>query len=185
MVRSDTELIEAYRRGDSAAFAELYDRYIQKIYDFLYFKTHHRETAEDLTSQTFIKAFEALGQFNADRGTFSAWIHGIARNGVIDHYRSQKRTEPIEDAWDLSSKDNPLQDADTSLRLEQIRSVLSALSADQRDVILLRLWNGYSFAEVADALGKTEAACKMSYKRGLERVRKELILSLLLLFFFS
>ncbi len=183
MVRTDSELLEAYRRGDATAFAELYERYVQKIYNFLYFKTHHRETAEDLTSQTFMKAFEATSQFNAERGTFSAWIHGIARNGVVDHYRSQKSTEPIEDAWDLSSKDNPLLDADASLRLEQIRSVLGVLSADQRDVILLRLWNGYSFAEVADALGKTEAACKMSYKRGLDLVRKELILSLLFLFF--
>lgn len=184
-MQQDSELVSAYLAGDTRAFTELYERYVERIYNFVYFKVHQRELAEDLTSQTFMKAFERMNQFRDDRGTFSAWIHTIARNGITDHFRSLHTSKPLEDAWDLASDDDTAKHATDDIAVEQIRSVLQTLSADQRDVLLLRLWNGYSFAEVADALGKTEAACKMAYKRGIERVRKELLLSFLLLFFFS
>lgn len=185
MQQSDHELVSAYLSGDSQAFAEIYERYIEKLYTFIFYKVHNRETAEDIVSQVFMKAYERLSQYSEERGTVSAWLHTIARNSVIDHFRTQKTSTSIEDAWDLSSDDDPVSDADTALKLQEIRSVMQELSSDQRDVLMLRLWSGYTFAEVADALGKTEASCKMAYKRGLERVRKDLLLSFLLLFFLS
>jgi DNA-directed RNA polymerase specialized sigma24 family protein len=73
-------------------FTEVYDLYASRIYQFIYYKTYHKETAEDLTSSTFLRAFENLHQFNPERGSIGAWIYQIARNLVTDHYRAKKKT---------------------------------------------------------------------------------------------
>lgn len=180
---SDETLVSSYKAGDSDAFTELYERYIQRIYDFVYFKTHHKQTAEDIVSQTFLQMIEKIDTFNSKKGTFSAWLHRIARNLTFDHFRGRKPTDNIEDAWDLSSDDNVLLDADIAVKLDQVREVLSKLNAKQREVILLRLWQGHSFKEIADITGSSEGACKMQYKRGMETVQQELVMALLLLFY--
>lgn len=182
---SDETLVASYKAGDSDAFTELYERYIKRIYDFVYFKTHHKQTAEDITSQTFLRMIEKIHTFNPKKGVFSAWLHSVARNLVIDHYRALKPVDTIDDAWSLSDDTDVVADADTAVKLQAVRQVLSTLSATQREVLLLRLWHGYTFAEIADIIGSTEAACKMQYKRGMERVQKDFVLALLLFFFSS
>src|SRR3989344_8640500 len=170
-------------RGDEAAFTELYERYVRRIYDFVYFKTHHKQTAEDIVSQTFLQAFQKLRSFDDSKGNFSQWIHRIARNLVIDHYRSFQGTTNIEDAWDLSSDSDVVADADTAVKLTAVRAVLGKLAPDQREVVLLRLWHGYAFKEIAEITGKSEGAAKMSYKRAMDTVRKDVVVAFLLLFF--
>lgn len=182
---SDETLVASYMGGDNDAFTELYERYIKRIYDFVYFKTHHKQTAEDITSQTFLQMMEKIDSFNPKKGAFSAWLHRIARNLVIDHFRASKPTKDIEDVWDLSDDTDIEKDADTAVKLEAVQGVLKKLNAKQREVILLRLWHGYTFAEIADAVSSTEAACKMQYKRGMNAVRKDMVLVLFLLFFSS
>lgn len=171
----DVSLVEAHKAGDAEAFAQLYDRYARRIFDFVYYKTHHRETAEDIVSQTFLKALEGLGQYQSAKGAFSAWLHRIARNLVIDHYRAKRPTSPIEDAWDLSGSDDVVRDADAALKIETVREYLGTLKPDQRDILLLRLWSGYSFAEIAEVLGKSEGACKVAYHRAIGAMRAELL----------
>ena len=107
-------------------------------------------------------------------------MHRIARNLVIDHYRAQHPTKDIEDVWDLSSDDDVVADTDTRLKIESVRAVLAKLKPAQREVVLLRLWNGYAFKEIAAMLGTTEGACKMNYKRALHTVRSELLVLLFL-----
>jgi len=99
---NEKDIIVSCQQGDLEKFSWLYDKYIKKIYDFIYFKTTHKETAEDLTSQTFFKALEKIKTFNSDKGTFSAWLYQIARNTVIDHYRTMKKTVDIDDVWDMA-----------------------------------------------------------------------------------
>ncbi len=170
-------------RGDEAAFTELYERYVRRIYDFVYYKTHHKQTAEDIVSQTFLQALQKLRTFDSSKGNFSQWIYRIARNLVIDHYRSFHAASSIEDAWDLSSDSDVVADADTALKIQAVRAVLGTLSPDQREVVLLRLWHGYPFAEIAEIIGKTEGASKMSFTRAMNTVRKDILLAVLFLFF--
>lgn len=92
------------QKGELEAFGFLYDNYIKKIYDFIYYKTHHQETAEDLTNATFMKALENIRKFNLQEAYFPAWLYKIARNTVIDHYRTQKNHNNIDDAWDIADK---------------------------------------------------------------------------------
>lgn len=182
MATNDVQLIESCQRGDADAFGRLYDAYARKIYDFVYYRTHHRETAEDLTSDVFLKAFAKIGGFDAGKGTFSAWLYRIARNRVIDHYRTAKPADDIEDVWDLlRSGDDVARDAETRERLREVETHLAALPAAQRDVVIMRAWDGLSYAEIAETLGKSEAACKMSFSRAVATLRKNAPLAALLL----
>lgn len=166
---------------DSKAFGGLYDAHVKQVYRYLYYRTHHRETAEDLTSQAFLKALDRLSTFDASKGTFLAWIYRIAHNVLIDHYRAARETVDIDDVWDLQSTDDVLRDAETNERVEKLRPYLQALPKDQRELILLRLWDGLSHAEIAEILGKSEAAVKMSYSRAIAKLRKDVPASLFLL----
>lgn len=170
---------------DHQAFEAHYDAYVRKIYTYLYYRTQHRETAEDLTSQVFLKAFDRRDSFDGARGTFSAWIYGIARNALTDHYRSARETVDIDDVWDLRSDEDVERDVEARARIEKLRPYLQELPKDQRELLLLRLWDGLSYAEIADLTGRSEAACKMAFSRTVARLRKEVPAAILLLLLFT
>lgn len=187
MFSSDTDdsiLAAAFASGDRDAFTMLYERYIRRIYDFVYYRTHHRQTAEDITQQVFVSVLERIAAFNPGRGTFSAWLHGIARNAVIDHYRSHRVSLSIDDAWDLPDDTDVERDADTALRLREVRQVMRELTPKQREIVMLRLWHGYSFPEIAAIIGGTDDAAKMAFGRALKNIRSDLLPLVFLASFF-
>lgn len=165
---------------DSKAFGDLYDAHVGQVYRYLYYRTHHRETAQDLTSQTFLKALDRSASFDAERGTFQAWIYRIAHNVLVDHFRAARETVDIDDIWDLRSDHDVNRDAETRERVETLRPYLQALPKEQRELILLRLWDGLSHAEIAAVTGKSEAACKMGYSRAIARLRRDMPAALFL-----
>lgn len=170
---------------DPKAFEAHYDAYVRKIYAYVYYRTQHRETAEDLTSLIFLKALDKLGSFDETRGTFSAWIYGIARNALTDHYRAARDTVDIDDVWDLRSDEDVARDVEARERVEKLRPYLQALTKDQRELVFLRLWDGLSYAEIAALTGRSEDACKMAFSRTLSRLRKDVPASILLLMLFT
>ena len=97
----EKKIIKDCKKGDLEKFSGLYDVYIGKIYRFIFYKTSHKETAEDLTSETFTKALKSIEGFSANKGTFQAWLFRIARNTVIDFYRTKKDLKNIDDVWEL------------------------------------------------------------------------------------
>lgn len=165
----------------SNEFGQLYDAHVSQIYRYVFYRTQHRETAEDLTSQVFLKALDRFETFDQARGTFSAWIYRIARNTLIDHFRSSRETTDIDDVWDLKSDDDVNRDAEARERIEKLKPYLQALPKDQRELLLLRLWDGLSHAEIAEITGKSEAACKTAFSRTIARLRKDVPSSILLL----
>lgn len=169
---TDLELVERCRKGEADAYGTLYDRYLPKIYAYLYHRTHHRETAEDLTSDVFLRALAKLGGFNASAGTFGAWLYRIAHNRLVDHYRAFRSTTDIEDVWDALRADVDIpRDADAKAALAQVEAAVRALPAAQREVVLLRVWDGLSHAEIAAMLGKNESAVKTAYSRGVASLK--------------
>lgn len=178
---SDKQIVFACQSGDRAKFGELYDRYIKKIYDFIYYKTHHKHTAQDLTSQVFIKALDKIDTFNSSEGLFSSWLFRIARNTVIDYYRTKKVGYDIEDAWDLSDGTDIQKDVDMQINFEKINKYLKGLEKDQREIIVMRVWQELSYKEIAEITGRTEAGCKMAFSRAIKKLRQEMPLSLLML----
>lgn len=173
---TEKQAIIKSQNGDSRAFGTLYDLHIQGVYRFIYYKTHHKEAAEDLTSLTFMKALEKITTFSPEKASFKTWIYQIARNSVTDYYRRYRETSDIEDIWDLHTTEDIPMDTDARMKLAEVRKHLRKLKPEQREVVLLRVWNGYSFKEIAEITGKTEAACKMSFKRTVEQMRVEILI---------
>jgi RNA polymerase sigma-70 factor (ECF subfamily) len=188
-MKTDSELVAAFQAGQIEALGELYDRYVAKIYRFVYYKTQHKESAEDIISSVFFKVNKNLVSFDNESGTFQAWLYRIARNAIIDFYRSRKDERGIEDIWGLSDNKDVARDTDIRIALEKIDVYLSALSAEQREIIILRLWQGLSHGEIAELMGKSEASIKMSFSRSLRELRQampaDLLVTLLLLGTFS
>jgi RNA polymerase sigma-70 factor (ECF subfamily) len=180
MTEGERELISKCQAGDAGAFGELYERYVDQIYSFVYYKTHHRETAQDLTSRTFVKALQGIQGLKAAEDSFRPWAYTIARNTVIDHYRTIKPTANIEDAWDLSGDDDIERDADLKERLVKVQEYIQKLEPVQRDVVLLRVWQDLSYAQIAAIVGKSPENCKVIFSRAVRKMRVDLAVLLAL-----
>ena len=175
----ERQIIKQCQKGNLEEFEKLYNLYFEKIYRFIYWRTSHRETAEDLTSQTFIKALEKISTFNQNLGTFSAWIFRIARNKTIDYYRRKKAELDIDRIWDLSSRENIAQDFQTKEKLKEAAQYLAQLKPKHREIIIMRVWDGLSYKEISQIVGKSEANCRMIFSRTIRKLRKEIALLLL------
>ena len=181
METDELKIIERCQAGHPEDFCLLYDGYFRKIYNFIYFKTHHRQTAEDLTGQTFFKALENIKKFSPAKGQFSSWLYCIARNTVIDLYRGRKNEVDINDVWDLSSGEDLARDAAIKERLGKVREHLAKFDSQQREIIIMRVWDELSYKEISEILEKSEASCKMSFCRGIAKLRETEVLALLIL----
>jgi RNA polymerase sigma-70 factor (ECF subfamily) len=170
-VGSDPDAIIALRaRNDPEAFGLLYNRYAHRVISYFLLRTGNREDAEDLTSQVFVRAFEALPRFKTGQGTVRSWLFAIAHNLAVSHYRNHRYTDPI-DTVDLLDNAPPLEDrAILGDDLRRLRSALATLTDEQRLVIELRL-AGLSGIEISKAAGKSHAAVKMLQHRALDQLR--------------
>ena len=181
-METDNQIITQIHAGKPQAFALLYEKYVDKIYAFIYYKTHHKQTAEDITSFTFTKALENIHQFKPHKGSFQAWLYQIARNNVNDFYRNHHFSKSIEDAWDIATTEDIERDVDLRNQLAEIKQGLQQLSSSQRDIVILRVWQNLSYAEIAAITGKSVNACKMDFSRATHSLRKEFQLAILLFF---
>lgn len=172
-------LVIAAKTGNADAFGSLYDGYVRKIYDFIYYKTLNQELAEDITSTVFIKAWQHINQFR--EGSFAAWLYTIARNAVSDHYRRERDHLDIDDCWDLADQSDFLANIDQGLKLEKVRSSLSGLKPEEREILMMRFWLELSFQEIAEHLGKKEGAVKMSCGRALKSLKDKMPLAIFIL----
>lgn len=168
------------KRENTKNFSQLYDKYVKKIFNFIYYKTHHKETAEDLTSETFMKALTKISGFDESKGTFSSWLYKIARNTVIDFYRTKKSNLNIDDIWDLANEEDIACDLDTKQKLTEVKKYLKTLKSEQREIVILRVWEGMSYKEISEAMDKSEASCKMTFSRTIKILKGKMPLSVFL-----
>lgn len=159
---------------ENQPFILVYDEHSESIFRYIHYKTCHRETAEDLTSQTFLKALEKWHQYDSKKGTVSPWLYGIARNLVTDHFRGKGKwgfIGDISDAWDLPSTDNVQKELTDKETREEVRIALGKLSGLQREVVILRLWEELPYSRIAPIVGKSEGNCKMLFSRALKKLK--------------
>ncbi len=180
----EKQIILACQAGKFEGFGELYEAYIQKIYNFVYYKTYHKETAEDLVSLTFMKALENIGGYKPSRGSFAAWLYGIARHAVVDYFRASRPSVNIEDVWDLSDSKDLAIDLDAREKLEAVKKHLAKFSPAHREIMILRLWQGLSYREISEISGFSEANCKMIFSRNMAKLRTEMGVTAFALFIF-
>jgi len=180
MENNELVLIENCQSGDSEAFGKLYDQYFKKIYSFIYYRVSQKENTEDLVSETFTKAIANINRFNIHKGTFSSWLYRIARNTVIDYYRTSKNEYSLDNIMELHSENNMANNVDISMSLEEVREKLSQLNEEQQEIIIMRVWQQLSYKEIAEILGKSEASCKMIFSRGIKELRLSMMTLLLI-----
>jgi RNA polymerase sigma factor (sigma-70 family) len=164
-------------------FSAVYDRHFTTVYRFVYYKTFHRERAEDLTSHAFLKAYEKYHTFDPVKGQVLAWLLRIAGNAVADDYRKHRRNKSIHDVWDIAGTEDVPLDLENRERLFALQRAVAALSAAERDVLMLRIWENIPYRTIASLLNKSEAGCKMLFSRTLGKLRGSLgAMTLLALF---
>lgn len=171
MDRDDEQLVAEVQAGDTAQFGVLYDRYIGAMYRFLYVRTGHKETAEELTSDVFFRALDRIHGFRPRRGGFRAWLYAIARHRVIDHYRRKRPVLSLDDAMEIPGTEASSEAAlDIKLRLERARELMRKLSPAEQEVLLLHAWEGLAHKEIAKVIGKSESAVKKMFSRAVQKL---------------
>lgn len=176
---SEEELLSRAGNFEEEALSELYDRYELKIYSYIYRRTSDQALAEDLTAQVFLKMLEAIQGDRAWHSSFSGWLYRIAHNLVIDHYRARDRQKQvsIDDVPNMrDSTTSPVRAAEMALEADALRSAIRRLTDEQAQVITLRFLEGYSFAEIAEMMDKTEGAVKALQHRAVATLRQLLVL---------
>jgi RNA polymerase sigma-70 factor (ECF subfamily) len=171
--RPERELIERAQTGDADAFGELYETLVDPIYRYIFFRVSDGSAAEDLTSQVFLKAWEHLPRYRPESVPILAWFYTIAHNTVIDFYRVRRPTDALDEVESISSRD-PQPDESCEMRLESeaLRCALQRLTAEQREVIVMRLIDGMGTQEIAARLGKRPGAVRAAQMRGLQALAR-------------
>lgn len=168
-----TQLVQRAVQRDPDAFASLYDRYVSTIYRYLLFRVRNISDAEDLTEEVFLRAWRAIDTYQQGERPFPVWLYRIARNLLID--RARVARQAVELPVDLVSPPNfsdPLAIVEQKLTLESFQASLLGLSAEQQQVIVLRLIEGLSYDEVGTVLGKSPGTTRVLLHRALKKLRQ-------------
>lgn len=160
------------QKGDQRALAFLYDHFYEAVFRFFYYRTGSTATAEDLTSEVFIKMLKALPQYQIRQTPFRAWLFKIARFHAIDYYRSNNTRQEVALQAGPEHSTEPLEAVvDRNLSIDRLRKALEQLPDDQRDVLILRFLLGMPIAETAATLHRSEDSIKGLQRRGLFAIR--------------
>lgn len=171
---SDAELV-AQAKDDPTAFGELYERYVNQIYNYVYYRVGNHQDAEDLTARTFFRALKHIGNYE-DRGApVSAWFYRIAHNLVANWHRDQGRhpvvtleAAPVDDY-----PDSPETVAEIHEERERLLVVVHRLPTDRQQLLMLKFAGRMSNAEIGVVMQRTEGAIKSLYHRTLLALRHE------------
>ena len=162
------------------SFIKEYDKYKDKIYNHFYYRVSFNvDIAEDLTSETFLKAYESYqnGGYD-DNYSFSTWIYTIATNILTDYYRKNGREVLIEEdeqySDDYSIVENLELEIDTKLDFEVIKKEIDKLSRTQKECIVLKFIDGMSYEEISEIIGKKQDNIRKNISRGIKKIKNNL-----------
>lgn len=174
MLDSEKNLIERAKKGEMEPFGHLYDHYVAPIYRFVLVKVNNKAEAEDLTHDVFLSAWQNIKSYKHKGFPFSSWLYQIARNKVIDHYRTRKAHTSFENLDENLLKvvgvaENRLE---TILEVEKVKQAIAQLSPEQQDVIIMKFVEDLSNEEIAGALKKSEGAVRLLQHRAINNLKE-------------
>ncbi len=173
----DDELVTRATQGSSDAFGELYDRYVVRIFNYVYYRTNNTHDAEDLTERVFLRAIKHIEKYENRGLPISAWLYRIAHNLVANWYRDNSRRQEI-----------PLETFEFTLRYqgekpelalirteeqEDLLAVIRQLPEDRQQLLILKFVEHLTNAEIGKIMGRTEGAIKSLYHRILISLREQ------------
>ena len=170
----DATLIKLASSGDSEAFSVLYARYIDRIYNYVYYRTSNTNDAEDLTARVFHRAYRHISNYKEKGYPFSAWLYRIAHNLVANWYRDNKRKNeiPLDDSLPLvASQSHPER---SLIHMEEQKTLMDAiktLPTERQELLILKFVEPLTNAEIAMIMGRSEGAIKSLYHRTLNSLR--------------
>lgn len=173
---SDKDVLVHASNGDQEAFGTLYQRYVSRIYNYVYYRTGNQHDAEDLTARVFFRALRHIANYQ-DRGLpFSAWLYRIAHNLVANWHRdnSRKKEIPLDESFPVKHRDEHPETA--ILRSEDEENLLiliRTLPPDRQQLLILKFVEHLPNAEIGQIMGRTEGAIKSLYHRTLLSLRDE------------
>ena len=160
VMEDEAELIRRAQKGDSPAFAHLIDRYYERLHRFLFRLTRDTHLSEDLTQETFLKAFANLSRFQAG-SYFKAWLFRIAHNNWVSHHRATKKVrDTLPEEISEENEEEPLDLLIGKESLTRISEAIEQLPEDYRIAFLLRIDEQLSFREIGEILGLTEETAR-------------------------
>jgi len=177
MVLSDTGLIQLAARGDRTAFGEIYTRYLDPIYRYVFYRVGDSEDAQDLTEQVFLNAWQAIPGYKDQGSKLTSWLYRIAHNVVIDHFRKCTSAKAVAEDCQTKLGEETLQSIKLTDEIEDssaLAQAISKLSVEHQQIIILRFIEGLSHAEISPRINKTEGACRMLQARALIALYKQL-----------
>lgn len=165
-------LVRKAKKGDKDAFGDLYKLFLNRIYRFVYYLVGDEFLAEDITQNTFLKAWNWLPNFSLSRGTFQSFLFTVARNLVIDNQRKKKEFSlELQDGEALKSEEDLEEKVAKVEEAEALQKALSQLSTFDRQLVILRYFEELSFNEVSDIVGKKEGSIRVRVHRALAELR--------------
>jgi RNA polymerase sigma-70 factor (ECF subfamily) len=158
-------LVERAQAGDADAFGELYDRYVDLVYRYVYYRVGTTALAEDLTSETFLRALRRIASFSWQGRDVAAWFLTIARNLIADHYKSGRYrlelpTDDVSESGVPLTEEGPEIAVLASMQNAALLDAVKRLNAEQQECVVLRFLQGLSVAETAQVMGKNDGAIK-------------------------
>jgi len=173
---SEQELVERAKK-DPVAFGLLYERYVDRIYQYIFYRTGNRQEAEDLTARTFFRALDKIDGYTYRGVPFSAWLYRIAHNLVANWHRDRRDRHliPLDKlVLKTTGRRAPERLLEKSERDHALRQAISRLNGDRQQLLILKFAEEISNAEIGKVMGRSEGAIKSLYHRTLVALRKDL-----------
>lgn len=170
MFRSaDEQEVVEQAKTNPEAFGELYRRYLDKIYNYIYYRTGNHQDAEDLTAKVFHKALNHIRSYKYKGVPFSAWLYRIAHNLVANWYRDQekRRTVPIDEINIKDKFNNPFHNTIKAEQVQILQEAIAQLPSTRQELLILKFNEGLTNAEIGEILNRSEGAIKSLYHRTL------------------
>jgi RNA polymerase sigma-70 factor, ECF subfamily len=174
----DNAVLDQAVNGDSEAFGVLYERYVTRIYNYIFYRIGSSYDAEDLTERVFMRALRHIGSYNNRGLPFSAWLYRIAHNLVANWYRDNSRRKeiPLDDGILTTHQSSfPEQEILHNEERERLLYVIRRLPPDRQQLVILKFVDHMSNSEIGQIMGRTEGAVKSLYHRTLLTIRDELV----------
>ena len=176
MKDNDEELLLKANALDRNAISAIYDAYQQPLYRYIYRQVGAVETARDLTSEVFSRFLHALNNQTGPTKQVKAWLYRVAHNTVVDFYRRQQHRNHLSlDDLFIYSDEDPVRDAELQMDAERVRLALTRLTSDQRQVISLKFFAGFTNQETAEVMDKPVGAVKALQHRAIAALQRQLI----------
>jgi RNA polymerase sigma-70 factor (ECF subfamily) len=168
-------LLTLAQQGDGEAFGQIYDAYVGQVYRYLYYRVGSQPLAEDLTSETFLRALRRIDSFTWQGRDICAWFITIARNLVTDHYKSSRFRLEVStaDMLDADRADDGIeQEVLGNLENQALLAAVRQLKSEQQECVVLRFLQGLSVAETAAVMGRSDGAIKQLQLRAVRALAK-------------